>query len=196
MARKRRELKHDTYVLVDGSYFIYHRYFAAKRYFQLSRKVPKDKVDEVIRMANPEFAQEYERLFVRELNMIAEPKGKGYTIPHENIIFAYDCLLENNFRVAQYPAYKGTRIAKRLDADVFGLTCDKIIPGLQRLTNMRVLRHCNVEADDIIGIVKTDLRSRCPDADIIIITNDNDYLPLWDSKTTIHNLQKGDNDIV
>jgi 5'-3' exonuclease len=47
----------------------------------------------------------------------------------------------------------------------------------------------NLEADDIIAIVKQELRAKYPDSKIYIIANDHDYLQLLDGQTEIINFQ-------
>ena len=46
-----------------------------------------------------------------------------------------------------------------------------------------------LEADDIVAIMKKYLRNREPECQIYIITNDMDYLQLWDSQCDIVNLR-------
>ena len=199
MARKKREARRDTFVLLDGSYVIYHRYFATKRYFTMSHKsAGKEEMDALTRTSNPDFAEAYTRLFEKEIHKISEPKGESYSIPYENIIFVYDCMRKDNWRMAEFAEYKAQRCAKRKNFDdtVFDLTFGKIIPQLQESKRLRVLKHGSIEADDIIGIVKADIRRRAPEADIIVITNDNDYLPMWDPKTVIMNLHKEGRNLV
>ena len=52
-----------------------------------------------------------------------------------------------------------------------------------------VLRHYNLEADDIIAITKKFIRQKYPDSIIYIIANDHDYLQLLDDNTEIINFQ-------
>jgi 5'-3' exonuclease len=52
-----------------------------------------------------------------------------------------------------------------------------------------VLKFPNLEADDIIAIMKNMIRQKYPDAKIYIIANDHDYLQLLDDNTEIINFQ-------
>ena len=49
--------------------------------------------------------------------------------------------------------------------------------------------HDKAEADDVIAVLKQKIRNKYSDLPIYIITNDHDYLQLFDDNTYIYNLK-------
>ena len=54
---------------------------------------------------------------------------------------------------------------------------------------MKIFEVENAEGDDIIAVLKKKIRTKYEDIPIYIITNDHDYLQLFDNNTYIYNLQ-------
>ena len=73
---------------------------------------------------------------------------------------------------------------------IFKTVYEEILPEIIRDRKCKVLKHENLEGDDIIFLTKNYIREKNKDNNIIIIANDHDLLQLIDSKTVIINLKE------
>jgi 5'-3' exonuclease len=102
-----------------------------------------------------------------------------------------DCPRKDIWRNKLYEHYKGTR------AQDNGFNGGPFFKYIYQNNNQKlfeagvnhILQFPNLEADDIIAIVKQELRAKYPDSKIYIIANDHDYLQLLDEQTEIINFQ-------
>ncbi len=171
-------------LMIDLSYYVFYRYYSTYNWLKKYQKSEVTK-DEILK--EPLFVEKYSKIFERTLCDIVKQNDIVWT----NVFLVKDCMRENIWRNEYYKSYKATR-DERLDTfnkDIFWITYNELIPKLKSKYNFQVISHDHLEADDVIAIMKDDLRSSYPDINITIITNDNDYIQLVDSKTTIKNLQ-------
>ena len=173
----------DTILFIDMSYYIFYRFFALCTWWK--RAYPDEPLDIKNILDNKIFIDKYHKLFIENIKKIT----KKYRIQNANIIFAKDCRRYNIWRNKYYKDYKKSRDDKnkRFNKDIFIYTYEKIVPDLKKL-NISIAINENAEADDIIAILKTVIRDRMY-IPIYIITNDHDYLQLFDDNTFIYNLK-------
>lgn len=171
-------------LLIDASYYVFYRFYAVYNWWSHqdeNKEKPKDKL-----MDDPSFNEKYVKMFKSVLMNLS----KLHEVPVTNIIFAKDCPRDTIWRHQNYDAYKSTREETRLasfDASVFTFTFASVLPTV----GCKVLAVDALEADDIIAILTKMILQKNPDADITIITNDNDYIQLCtlSDNISIMNLQ-------
>jgi len=161
-------------ILIDCSYYIFRRYFATKKWFKF-----KDiEIDPVNIENNDIFLETIKKHFNNDIKKII----KKYKTIIDNIYFCLDCPRENIWRNDLYTDYKSGRVqSNQFNKKIFDIFINKFdisIPmiGLNKL-----------EADDVVAIIHKNIRNY-NNKKIIIITNDNDYIQLYDDYTEIVNM--------
>ncbi len=155
-------------LIIDGSYYIFYRYYAIYNWASKAGILTDENP-----MNNTDFVTKYEKMFTSCVKNLA----KGYEVPWDNVVFAKDCPREMIWRMKHFPEYKSTRDETRLsnfDKTVFVKSYSEIIPNL----GCKVLEHPGLEADDICALLTKWIISQNNEADITIVTNDNDYIQL------------------
>lgn len=173
-------------LLIDLSYYIFYRYYATYNWY-IKQKEAKERKSVT---QDPLFLEKYDKMFEKALTDLQ----KKFDISSENVYFAKDCSREDIWRTKHYEAYKKTR-EERLDTfdrEIFKHSISTLIPQLQTKYKFKLLFLDHLEADDIIAIVKQYERSKHPQKEIFIVTNDNDYVQLIDDYTLVVNLQGKD----
>ncbi len=171
-------------ILVDTSYYVFYRWFALCSWYKLSQKKEPD-IEHILE--DELFMEKYDKLFITTLDKFK----KKHKIKEANIIFARDCKRKDIWRHEFNASYKGTRDEKmkNFNGGIFVHTYNKIFPILIKNEDTYVFQVPNVEADDIIGVLKNKIREDHPNIKIFIIANDHDYLQLFDNNTEIFNLK-------
>lgn len=172
-------------ILVDLSYYVFYRYYATYNWFKTYMKLDVNK-DDILKQ--PLFMEKYNKIFERTLCDIV----KQCRVAWGNVILVKDCMRESIWRNKHFGAYKATR-EERLDTfnkDIFWLTYNELVPKLKKQYGFQVISHDSLEADDVIALLKTEIRKYNCTTTITIITNDNDYVQLVDANTVVKNLQK------
>jgi 5'-3' exonuclease len=170
-------------LFIDLSYYVFYRFYALITWYKMSQQEPPD-IETI--STNTAFLQKFEKMFVENLYKLQ----KKYKIPFSNLILVRDCVRGTIWRREVFPTYKGNRTDKSRDFNgyVFSYTYESILPKL----GYTCVGLPSLEADDIIGGLKTTLRQYHPTLPIVIITNDQDYAQLADSSTGIYNLRGQD----
>ena len=170
-------------LFIDMSYYIFYRFFALSNWYKRSQE---DVLDIENILDNKIFIEKYHKLFIENIKKIQ----KKYEIQNSLVIFAKDCRRYDIWRNEHYNQYKQNRYDKnkRFNRNIFIYTYDNIIPDLEK-NYIKILETDNAEADDIIAILKKKVREKYEELPIYIITNDHDYLQLFDDNTFIYNLQ-------
>ena len=170
-------------LFIDMSYYIFHRFYALKSWYKRSQE---DELDVENVLENKLFMEKFHKLFIENIKKIK----KKHQIDNAMIIFARDCRRSDIWRNKFYEEYKQTRDDKNrsFNPNIFIYTDDNIVPDLIKL-NMKIFEVENAEGDDIIAVLKKKIRTKYEDIPIYIITNDHDYLQLFDNNTYIYNLQ-------
>ncbi len=187
-SKSQKTASNDAIVFIDLSNYIFQRYFAINTWAKMSGHIFAEGEP-----GRKEFLERYCKMF--ESNLLAMQKKLKFE--WKNVYFAIDCPREKIWRNKKFPEYKKNRdLVKKLnikpiDTAVFPLTYDVIIPGMNDKNNGNIgytmLRYPTAEADDIVGVLHKKIRMTQPTRNIIIITNDNDYLQLMDDYTRIMN---------
>ncbi len=166
-------------VIIDQSYYIFNRYFATISWFR--RKTPDMIISEDI-IDNEEFILAFFRHFEGDVKKIL----KKYKTIKTNIVFSVDCSRIDIWRNEIYDSYKSTR-AKKTNFN------NKIFMMFRQYITNHNYNYCEyekLEADDITYILQKYFKENCSSSSVIIITNDNDYLQMYDKKrVNIINMQ-------
>jgi|UniRef100_A0A6C0CDE9 5'-3' exonuclease len=185
-----------TFILVDTSYWIFYRYYAILQWWnhaKTEQPLPENHIE------NEEFLEKFTKTFLESLTLFKKKlklhkeiiKGQSKTIPCPTIIAVRDCPRKDIWRNKLYEHYKGTRAQDNgfNGGPFFKFSYQDNNKLLYEAGVKHILQFPNLEADDIIAIVKQDLRAKYPDSKIYIIANDHDYLQLLDEQTEIINFQ-------
>jgi 5'-3' exonuclease len=160
-------------LLIDFSYFCIYRYYALMSWFKLS----ETEYDEEI------FFEKYKKLFVTNIKKVI----KKFKLTNRNVILVGDCGRKNIWRLGVYNKYKENRdkLDERENAinpKVFTVIYNEIVPDLKQM-GLQYICVDMLEADDIVYRITRKISNN-----IVILTNDNDYLQMINSKIQIVNL--------
>ena len=181
-----------VFILVDTSYWIFYRYYAIIQWWKHAK--PDDHLFENP-YDNEEFVEKFVKTFVESLEgfkkkqKLHQQRSKPETPC--TIIAARDCPRKEIWRNSLYTSYKETR--DKDDSFMGGPFFKHVYKEENKLIYQAganyVLQFPNLEADDIVAITKKNIRQKYPEAKIIILANDHDYLQLLDNYTEIINFQ-------
>lgn len=173
------------YILIDASYYIFYRYYAAYAWYKRRKDVPPLVVEDIL--TNDVFVAMYDKKFEEEVLKLA----RKHKVPTHHVIFAKDCTRASIWRMQHDPTYKQNR-DERLESfngHIFKHTYQTLMPKLAAQYGMRMLEFPQAEADDVIAVLHQKIRStQSRDVPIVIVTNDNDLLQLLDARTLIKNM--------
>ena len=158
-------------ILIDCSYYIFNRYFATTKWFGFQQK---------------EFTiDEFNKAFIKHVEADFDKIQKKLKTDINNVILCMDCPRSEIWRNELYKDYKATRIQKdNFNSDIFNVFNDFI-----KKIKILQISFDRLEADDIVYLIQNKIRELLPKQQIIIITNDNDYLQLLNKYTKIINMQ-------
>jgi 5'-3' exonuclease len=171
-----------NFVLIDGSYFIFYRYFALNVWWKNAKA--GDKPD-ISCNDDPAFIEKFKTTFNFRISEIDKCLGLENTIK----MVAKDCKRSDIWRNYLFPYYKLSR-TKDDEYGVgkfFQLSYDDKL--FEQAGIETILSYDNLEADDCIAITTRYIRETYPEAHIWIIANDMDYLQLGDSHVHLRNLK-------
>ena len=177
--------KQGPIVFIDLSNYIFQRYFAITAWARISGfEFDEGEAGKV------QFFRRYSDMFEKHLLLMQ----KKLKFDWSEVYFAIDCPRDQIWRNHIYNEYKKNRDIKsqssmQIDGQVFPLTYDELLPKFRKENNanFKMLRYQTAEADDIVGVLHHKFRIDYPDRNIVVITNDNDYLQLMDDNTQIMN---------
>lgn len=175
-------------ILCDTSYIIFYRYYAVINWYKKHTEISTISQNDIENiLSNDVFIEKYNSTFEKFITELSK-KNK---IPYNNIVFAKDCPRERIWRTELLPSYKGTREDKlgSFNGDIFRHTYNTLFPILKNKYNFQEIFHNRLEADDLIALMTFKLKSLIPNVDIMIITNDNDFVQLEKYNVDIKNLQ-------
>jgi len=161
----------DPIILIDLSYYIFFRSFATKKWISFQSN------NEDIN-----FIDAFERHFENDLKKLT----RKFKTTRSNIYFGVDCSRTTIWRNEILPSYKQHRI-ENLDFDrsIF----DYFKSTITIKHKLKLICCDNLEADDVIAIIHKEITNK---TNVIIITNDNDYIQLKNNNTLIMNMQLKD----
>jgi 5'-3' exonuclease len=168
--------KDNNVILIDASYYIFHRYFATYRWFSFQKI--EVSVDDIV--DNEIFITAFYKHIQNDIKKMC----KLWKTNSSNIILCNDCLRCDIWRNDIYDKYKATRTQKNnFNKKIFSIFNEHIKKfGIKSISSERL------EGDDVIYLsqkfIKKNINSK-----VIIITNDNDFLQLIDTNVLIYNMQ-------
>ena len=170
--------KYNNIVLVDCSYYIFHRYFATMRWYKFQKDYIE--IDVTKNIDNQVFINAFYKHMENDIKKIC----KIWKTNKNNIVLCNDCLRSDIWRNDLYDKYKATRNQKNtFNKHIFSIFNEYIKKiGLQSIQSDRL------EGDDIIYLTHKHIKNKIS-SKIIIITNDNDFLQLLDNNVLIYNMQ-------
>jgi len=128
--------------------------------------------------------EEFVEYFTKHMQSDIKKICRKWKTVKENIVFCHDCQRCNIWRNDIYKEYKGNRISnENFNGEIFNVF-NKIIHEL----SIQKTSFERLEADDIVFLLQKQLKKN-PDNNIVIITNDNDYLQMMDNNIQIFNMQ-------
>lgn len=172
-------------LLIDLSYFIFYRYYATLNWYKKQKEAKQDVMKDSL------FLDKYDKIFEQTIFDLQ----KKHEIAWDSVYLAKDCSREDIWRIKHYAAYKQTREERleTFDKEIFKHTIVDLVPKLQeKYKGIHLISVEHMESDDIIAIIKEFIREKDKEHEIIIITNDNDYVQLIDEYTLVVNLQGRD----
>lgn len=169
-------------ILIDSSYYVFHRYFATYRWFSFQN------ID--VSIENIVSNEVFINAFYKHINNDIKKLCKKWNTNKNNIVFCLDCQRAEIWRNDIYNTYKATRIQKtNFNKKIFNIFNEYIKSlGFQYLSQYRL------EGDDVIYLSQKMIKKHLDalndtDINIIIIANDNDFLQLVDKKVLVYNMQ-------
>jgi len=165
-------------ILIDQSYYIFNRYYATYSWYQ---RRYQDELDSETITDNNDFIISFFRHFENDMIKLI----KKYKTIKSNIIFCCDCCRTDIWRNEIYNEYKSTRAKKQnFNSQIFILFRNYITNH-----DYYYCEYDKLEGDDITYLIQRKIKDEFTNSSIIIITNDNDYLQMFDNKTVIINMQ-------
>ena len=177
-----------TVVFLDTSYFVFYRYYAVYNWYKLSKDLNNDLASQPA--SDTRFLEKFDALFEKTVINLA----KAHSAPMKNIVCVRDCSRGTIWRMTLFPEYKKNRDDRlnSFDRNIFKHTYCVLLPKLMNKYGIQMYEYASAEADDIISVFVKRLTQDCPDAMVVVITNDNDYLQLLAPNVKILNLKNLD----
>ncbi len=180
-----------NFLFVDLSYFVFYRYFALLTYYKMSKtELPEDVTNDHAFLSK--FDDLFEKTIIKLIKQHCNVKRMTKNCQEKiRVVFGKDCCREQIWRNALTQGYKATRVcAPSFDGRIFEHVYSNLIPRLlAKYTYFFLIESKDAEADDVIAILCKHIHTKCSNATIVVITNDNDYLQLLDYVTSIYNLK-------
>ena len=173
-----------NYILIDGSYFIFYRFYALQIWWRNAR--PDEPLDNPIECG--EFVEKFCKTFTSKLHEIPKKlKHKKY-----KMLVARDCSRSNIWRHQYIENYKGTRDNGEvfLGGPFFKMVYENNL--FEKSGIPFVFYNTCLEADDCIALATKKLLTNDLTSRIWIIASDMDYLQLASERVTIMNLKYKD----
>jgi len=164
-------------ILLDTSYFIFYRYFSTLKWYEYTRK----DIDYSAIHEDPIFMEAFRKHVLQDFKKMC----KQWDSSLNNMVLCCDCMRGQIWRNEFHDNYKGLRVqSTSFNPHIF----TKFYEYIEEKTpewGLHQLAYDKLEADDIVYLVKTKLGDT---TNVVIITNDNDYLQLLDGNTRIYNM--------
>lgn len=169
-------------LMVDLSYYIFHRFFATQRWYGFQNKEA-----EANKLTGDEaFMTAYKKHFCQDMLKFAKKLASKTTNP---VVLLKDCMRSNIWRNEYHSGYKeGRTVSDKMDTGIFQKTYEWLA---SKPFDHYLISVDRLEADDLAYLMKNKIRnvpqSSTAPTPIIIITNDNDYAQLCDENCKIYN---------
>ena len=169
------------FLLIDGSYFVFFRYYAILNWFKLARK----EVELKNPIENVEFVEKFKKTFISKMKEIQIKLN----IDNPRILVGKDCPRKTIWRMKYLPTYKGNRVYD--DSFLGGPFFEMAYKDNLFIQGgcSKILSYPTLEADDCIAILSKKILKIIPTANITIITSDMDYLQLACDNIKLYDLK-------
>lgn len=172
------------FILIDGSYFIFFRYYAILNWFKLAKREQKlDKENPPEK--NNDFVDKFTKTFDQKIKEIP----KKLKINDPIILVGRDCPREKIWRMKYLSTYKANRVYD--DSFLGGYFFKKSYKEdlFLKAGAKKIFSYPSLEADDCLAILTKNILSKYPKATINIITSDMDYLQLASENVKLYDLK-------
>ncbi len=166
-----------NFVLIDGSYFIFFRYYALVKWWKISKKEPQEKFQECL-----EFIEKFKKTFIEKFNEIE----KRLNIENPVYIVGKDCPRDTIWRNELFNTYKTHRVSCLFVKNFFKMAYDE---DLFANLGCKIICYNSLEADDCIMLTINRIKELYSNAMIYVITSDMDYLQLACENVKLYNLK-------
>ena len=177
-----------NFVIVDSSYLVFYRFYATILWYKRANR-DVDTSGDYSWHTDEIYLEKYKKIFFTSIQGLI----KRFNVPLSNIIFALDCPRSNIWRMPRIETYKANRDDTPKSSSIshiFKYTYDTVLPELIERYGVKILKIKRAEADDVAAVVAGELLAKYPEREVLIITNDCDYLQLLQPRIHIWNLQK------
>lgn len=170
-----------NFILIDGSYFIFYRYYALIQWWNVSKQEPV--LDDPCN--NDRFIELYKTTFIKKIKEIS----KKIKIQNPIYIVGKDCPREKIWRHSFIEHYKETRKSDKNVSFFFKLTYDENL--FEKAGVNHIVSYPELEADDCIALTCKYISNKYNNNsyNIYIIANDMDYIQLLNNNIYIYNLK-------
>jgi 5'-3' exonuclease len=178
-------MKCDKFILLDGSYYVFFRFFATLRWWKLAKG--EDSLG--VPHENAEFVDKFKKMFVSKL----EELPKKLKQRDAKIIAYKDCPRQYIWRYMNFLPYKANRCVEQSDEDIAVIDPGPFFKLVYReqlfnLAGVDLLSGENLEADDCIALTTKYLHILNPNTEICIVSSDHDFLQLLVPNVKLYNL--------
>lgn len=175
-------------LFVDGSYYIFHRYYATLRWWGFGMS----KEDQADVVSNIHTDKPFLDAFFQHVKQDIRKWCSTFEVPNGNVVFGFDCPRQAIWRNELHPEYKMTRSAPQMfNGDIFTCFFDWFRQNAAEVGIDCIEMDC-LEADDVIFLGVSAVQRMEPNARIWVLTNDGDYLQMRSENVTIINAQMQD----
>lgn len=169
-------------ILIDGSYYIFFRYFALIQSYKIQNKLELLETEQGVK----DFLEKFDNVFVKK---IAEIKSK-LKMKGSDVVVALDCPRKSIWRKELFPDYKEHRESDLSNVGAYIFNRIRIEKLFGEAGVNLILKHDNLEADDCIALY---LKRVCePNKKFVIVASDMDYLQIAENNICIINLKYQD----
>ena len=173
--------KMSNFIFIDGSYFIFYRYYALLQWWNISKQEPV--IEETPPSENERFVELFKTTFIKKIKEIS----KKLKVDNPIYIVGKDCPREKIWRHSLFDNYKGERKKDNNIGFFFKLTYEEEL--FEKSGIETILSYPELEADDCIALTVKHIQSYYNENTIYIIANDMDYIQLCNDKIYLYNLK-------
>ena len=171
-----------NYILIDGSYYCFYRYYAIHAWFRNAHK----EVNVEDPFQNELFVEKFKKMFINKIKELP----KKLKLDDCRIIVGKDCSRKDIWRNSYSGTYKETRVYDDsfMGGPFFKMAYDTLFyeAGIKEED---ILYLNKLEADDCLAILAKHLIKENENNKITIITGDMDYLQLAHPQIKLINLR-------
>lgn len=171
------------FLFIDGSYYIFYRFFALLNWWKMAKK------DEPLE--NPGENEAFIKKFTSTFKSKIQETCKKLKLDNPVIIVGKDCPRQSIWRMELFPDYKGNRDSYEDDPSTNPGAFFKLAykEKLFEQCGATVLSHEHLEADDCIALTLKHIRNTYTDSNCYIIASDHDYFQLLNENVFLYNLK-------